>query len=46
MKVINISEANQEQIFHILAGILHIGNINFSETSSFHAAIQNEKCNF
>ena len=44
MKVINISESNQEQIFKILAGILHLGNINFAETSNFNATLQNDKC--
>ena len=44
MKVINISEADQEQIFRILAAILHLGNINFVETQTYHAALQDDKC--
>ena len=43
MKVINISDENQNQIFNILAGILHIGNINFTETQKSEAALDDQR---
>lgn len=39
MNVIGISEANQNNIFRLLAGILHIGNMTFHEEGKGNAEI-------
>lgn len=43
MKVINISQKDQEQIFNIIAGLLHLGNVNFIENGNY-AQLQNDSC--
>ena len=45
MNVIGISEEDQESVFWCVAGILHLGNIQFSEQGNY-AVVQQEDCKF
>ena len=44
MKVVNISEIDQFNIFKILAGVLHLGNIIFKSEGNY-AQPENQNCN-
>ncbi len=35
MRIINISQENQNTIFKIIAGILHLGNVNFVPNGNY-----------
>ena len=43
MQVIGISTEEQNDILSIVAGILHLGNISFSESGNY-AVITNDEC--
>ena len=43
MKIIKISESHIQSILRIIAGILHLGNVNFVANNNF-AQVENEKC--
>jgi len=45
MSVMDISEDNQYSILSIVAGILHLGNIDFVEHGNY-ATIQDPQCTF
>jgi myosin heavy subunit len=42
---INLSNDNQDCLFKLLAGILHLGNIYFNEFNNY-ACLQNDTGNF
>lgn len=43
MKIINISESDQNSIFKIIAGILHLGNLTFVPNGNYSQP-EHEKC--
>ena len=45
MSVMGISEDDQYNVMCIVAGILHMGNITFTEQNNY-AAIANDECKF
>lgn len=44
MDTVGISKNNQESILKLIAGILHLGNISFTEVKN-QAQPTNNKCN-
>jgi len=35
MKIIGLSPQEQNDIFHVVAGVLHLGNIQFHESGNY-----------
>lgn len=43
MEVIGISAEDRSMVLRIVAGVLHLGNINFKEAGNY-AAVESEEC--
>jgi len=44
MSVIGLNESDQDNILRLVAAILHLGNVSFTEEKNF-ARVNDEQCN-